>query len=143
MLGLFFYEFVLAQYAYWSQRGYYPDDPFKANQDDFGVIASFAGREKDCWLAVYDGHGKRGQDCSAYAKKHLPRLAAKYIRQARVKKYQTKLKKEGKLKDGAKVFDPTMWPILDPEEYKACCRRAFLECNKDMQESNDVSALQE
>ena len=104
------------------------------------VTAPFAGETQGAMLNVFDGHGKKGHDCAAYAKRHLPRLTEKYIRQERVKKYREVLKKEGRLK-GAKLFEPSMWPYLSPEEYKACCRKAFLDCNKEMQESKVVSDI--
>jgi hypothetical protein len=132
---------VEIDYAYWTQRGYYPDDPFKNNQDDLVVCSPFAGEHMGAMFAVFDGHGKNGHDCSAYAKKHLPRLLEKYIRQARVKKYENKLLEEGKLKS-TKLFDPSKWPHLSPDEYKACCQKAFLNCNKEMQESTTVSNVQ-
>ena len=87
---------------------------------------------------VFDGHGTNGHACARYAKEHLPRLAEKHIKRERVRKYQQDLKQQGKLK-GAKLFDPTMWPQLSPEEYKECYRKAFLDCNKDMQQSTKVS----
>jgi serine/threonine protein phosphatase PrpC len=88
-------------------------------------------------FAVYDGHGTHGHSCARYCKKHMPGLIAKFVRQARVVKYKAFLKKN-KVK-GAKVFDPEKWPLLEMEEYKVCCRKAFLQCNQSMHNDMTVS----
>ena len=125
------------RYAYASFRGYYPYDPFKKNQDDVAITAPFAGGPNDALFSVYDGHGQTGHDCAAFARKNLPRLSEKYIRQARVKAYREKLKQEGKL-DGAKLYDPLMWPYLEPQELQDCFQKAHLDCNSDMHNSTEV-----
>jgi hypothetical protein len=124
------------QYAHWTQRGYYPDDPHKENQDELSVSLNFAGTDKDAMFAIYDGHGKDGHACARFAKNKLPRLAAKHLRAARVKKYKEYVAANN-IK-GAKLFDPASWPYLTAEEYKACSRKAFLECNKVMNEADSV-----
>lgn len=48
------------EYAYCTQRGYYPNDPHKLNQDEFSIDHNFAGIEGDSFFAVYDGHGPVG-----------------------------------------------------------------------------------
>ena len=48
------------RYAYLSQRGYYPDDPHKPNQDAFYFADKFANQASDAFFAVYDGHGRDG-----------------------------------------------------------------------------------
>ena len=88
-------------------------------------------------FAVYDGHGTQGHSCARFAKQQLPKNLAKYVRQARVKKYQQHLKKHG-IK-GVKTFDPKQWPFLDTEEYKACCRKAFSDSNENMHDATKVS----
>jgi serine/threonine protein phosphatase PrpC len=100
------------------------------------VSLQFAGSEQDAMFAVYDGHGKNGHACARFAKNKLPRLVAKHLRAARVKKYKDYVK----LHDikGAKLFDPANWPYLTADEYKAVCRKAFLECNKVMHDTDSV-----
>lgn len=90
-------------------------------------------------LGVYDGHGKHGHDCASFVKKKLPSIVGKYVRQARVKKYQTVLKKQGKAQ--VKLFDPLEWPYLDAAEYKACCEKAFLECNDSLRNTDAVGSI--
>eukprot|EP00523_Entomoneis_sp_CCMP467_P005683 CAMPEP_0168763060 /NCGR_PEP_ID=MMETSP0724-20121128/24165_1 /TAXON_ID=265536 /ORGANISM="Amphiprora sp., Strain CCMP467" /LENGTH=514 /DNA_ID=CAMNT_0008812245 /DNA_START=194 /DNA_END=1738 /DNA_ORIENTATION=+ len=129
---------VIVEYAHWTQRGYYPDDPHKENQDEFSVTTKFAGRDQDILLAVYDGHGKRGHECSRFAKRKLPGSLNKFLRQARGKKYQEQLKSQPGGSKGAKGYDPDNWPMLEPDEYKLCCRKGFLEVNKDMHKATNV-----
>lgn len=105
------------------------------------IVLQFAGEDNGAMFAVYDGHGKTGHECSTFAKKKLPAIIAKYVRQERAKNYQKKLKEEGSEK-GVKVFDPQKWPLLTEDEYKECCRKAFLECNKLMHKSNAVRAFE-
>ncbi|KAL7557370.1 hypothetical protein ACA910_019261 [Epithemia clementina (nom. ined.)] len=126
---------ILVEYAHWTQRGFYPDDPHKENQDEFSITAQFAGGESDAMFAVFDGHGKKGHDCARFVKKKLPGTVAKEIRQARVNKYKAALKKENISLKGAKLFDPPQWPTLNADEYKTCCTKAFLETNKNLHKS--------
>ena len=55
----------------------------KANQDDCIVVHNFAGRESDAFMGVFDGHGSYGEKCAQYVTKHLPRLMAEAIVEAR------------------------------------------------------------
>lgn len=73
------------RYAYLSQRGYYPDDPNKANQDALSITTKFASVTNDAFLGVYDGHGKHGEKCSQFTKKRLPEMVARLIVQERMK----------------------------------------------------------
>lgn len=54
-------------------RGYYPDTPYKANQDDYTVM--FPDRFNDPTMAlfgVFDGHGHVGEKCARYMSGCLP-----------------------------------------------------------------------
>ena len=62
---------VTMTYAYLSQRGFYPDDPFKANQDAYCVQKGLRDTN-DAFFGVFDGHGKDGDGCAIYAKLNLP-----------------------------------------------------------------------
>jgi hypothetical protein len=44
-------------FAALSQRGYYPEDLTKKNQDAYSVIANFCEEENDLFFGVFDGHG--------------------------------------------------------------------------------------
>ena len=51
---------ITLRYAYLSQRGYYPEDLYKANQDAFKVIPAFNGDTSTFFMGVFDGHGSDG-----------------------------------------------------------------------------------
>ena len=63
---------VKMQYAYVSQRGFYPEEPFKANQDAYCIHTNVIPGKDDALFAVFDGHGKDGDGCAIFAKTHLP-----------------------------------------------------------------------
>lgn len=87
-------------------------------------------------MAVFDGHGVEGHTCARWAKHNVPRIMAKLIRQARVRKYQGYLKEKGIR--GAKTYDPPRWPFLNEEEYKTCCKKAFVQSNQTMHKDSQV-----
>ena len=93
----------------------------------------------DAVFCVLDGHGPDGHGCASFAQQHLPRLLAKYVKQARVQKYKAALQAAGK--PITKLFDPTKWPDLNASEYQAACTKAFGECNKTMQASDKVCLM--
>ena len=62
---------VTLRYAYLSQRGYYPEDLYKANQDAFKVIEKFDGKDEQLFLGVFDGHGVDGDSCSYYVRDNI------------------------------------------------------------------------
>ena len=59
---------ITMRYATLSQRGYYPEDLNKANQDAYKVVESFDGISGDILLGVFDGHGKDGDACSRWVR---------------------------------------------------------------------------
>ena len=59
-----------AKYAWVSQRGYYPDDLNKANQDSFFATPSFNGDKNMSFFAVLDGHGQKGHLCAQFAREY-------------------------------------------------------------------------
>lgn len=59
------------RYAYVSQRGYYPDDLYKNNQDAFRIEPSFGGDSSSFFAGVFDGHGTEGDVCSAFVRDTL------------------------------------------------------------------------
>jgi len=66
-------------YAYLSQRGFYPEEPFKANQDAYAVKHELTEGKQDALFGVFDGHGKDGDGCAIYAKTHLPTHVANLL----------------------------------------------------------------
>ena len=61
------------RYAYVSQRGYYPDDLDKNNQDAYKVIPGINGEDDAIFFGVFDGHGSDGDTCSYYVRDNIER----------------------------------------------------------------------
>lgn len=56
-----------ASYCYVCQKGYYPDQMNKANQDSYLVLQSLL-EDKNCHVfGIFDGHGEFGDYCSYFA----------------------------------------------------------------------------
>jgi len=105
------------QYAYLSQRGFYPDDQNKLNQDAFSVVEDFSGVRGDGHFAVYDGHGRDGHKCAQFAKENMPAQIERYVQLARAQHKDTSL------------------PV---QVYERACTKAHLACNQAMHESSQV-----
>lgn len=65
------------KYVYVSQRGFYPTDPSKANQDSYVVCESLLGDHSCNLFGIFDGHGTYGDLCSHYAADEMPRQLVK------------------------------------------------------------------
>jgi len=76
---------AVVRYAYLSQRGYYPDELDKANQDAFSVTHGIGGVENDSFFGVYDGHGREGDLCAKFVKRELPVHLNRIVERARSK----------------------------------------------------------
>jgi serine/threonine protein phosphatase PrpC len=63
-------------YACVSQRGHYPDQPFKANQDAVLVKPDLIGSGDHHLFAVFDGHGECGAETAFFCKSKLPQIMA-------------------------------------------------------------------
>ena len=61
------------QYAFVSQRGYYPDHLDKANQDAVAAAERLGGRAGTHVFAVFDGHGEFGTECAHFAEGKVKR----------------------------------------------------------------------
>ncbi|KAG8467851.1 hypothetical protein KFE25_006903 [Diacronema lutheri] len=59
---------LTVRYAYVSQRGYYPDELNKNNQDAFCIAENVCGEEETILFGVFDGHGSTGDKCSAFVR---------------------------------------------------------------------------
>ena len=59
------------RYAYLSQRGYYPEDLYKANQDAFKIVTKFNGDPEQILFGVFDGHGVDGDSCSYFVRDNI------------------------------------------------------------------------
>jgi len=132
---------VHVQYAALTQRGYYPDNPHKANQDSYYICPSkFASGEGDAFFAVYDGHGDKGHDCADFAKQKLHVYLAQNIKKQRAAENAARLRElsAAGLEKPKNAFHPSSWPYLDAKTYEKCCRTAHLQCNKAMHDNKTV-----
>jgi serine/threonine protein phosphatase PrpC len=65
------------EYCYASQRGYYPNDLTKANQDSFVICESIQDDNYCHLFGVFDGHGEFGDLCSYYSADKVPEYLVK------------------------------------------------------------------
>lgn len=65
------------QYCYITQRGFYPDDPNKENQDSYCLypmsVIKGVNAAKVAFFGVFDGHGNFGHNCAQFVKDELPK----------------------------------------------------------------------
>lgn len=121
---------VTIEYAYCTQRGYYPDDPHKPNQDAYSIIHNFCSIPEDSFFAVYDGHGPVGEYFAKYAKENLPKLISKHFKQEQVQAHRAR---NSTLAQSEKIpFNPKLFPKLECAQYEKACKRAHIECNQNM-----------
>ena len=73
---------IKLRFAWTSQRGYYPGDLDKANQDAFKVVPSFGGSKQRFLMAVFDGHGETGDLAAGFSRDNIEetllKLCARY-----------------------------------------------------------------
>jgi len=72
------YDYKL-KYVYASQRGYYPDDPDKANQDSYLICEKILSSPSCNLFGIFDGHGSEGDKCSFFAADELPDSLVKIL----------------------------------------------------------------
>ena len=58
------------RYGVLSQRGYYPEDLLKVNQDKY-IVQTDVGAKMDMILGVFDGRGPEGDMCAGFVRKHM------------------------------------------------------------------------
>lgn len=59
-------------FAFMSQRGFYPDNLNKPNQDECCARENFRDRANEMFFGVFDGHGEEGALCARFVRKNLP-----------------------------------------------------------------------
>lgn len=119
------------RYAYFSQKGYYPDDPHKANQDAYSVVERFgSGESNDAFFAVYDGHGRDGHLCAQFARDNMPRCLARHInkfKQQEAPRHKQQLNRL--VTKSANPGDALSYIELSREQIQQAALRAHVECN--------------
>ncbi|KAL7498594.1 hypothetical protein ACHAWT_010129 [Skeletonema menzelii] len=121
---------VSVRYAYLSQRGYYPDDPHKANQDSYSITHNFIGRESDAFFGVYDGHGRDGDKCAHFVRDQLPPLTASAVK----KELENEMKRSNL--DESDYSKNAM--DLPKDVLQSVLTKAHVECNKKMHACQDL-----
>lgn len=59
------------RYCYVSQRGYYPNDLEKANQDSYLICESLMNDHSCHVFGIFDGHGEFGDLCSHFSAENV------------------------------------------------------------------------
>ena len=122
------------RYAFVSQRGYYPDDPHKPNQDSYSIHDKFGGsKSQDAMFAVYDGHGRDGDLCSQFARDKLPGYLAKNLKKAKQKEsrnHQNRLQRMAEKRGGD--FEPAEAVELSKDQWQKAALKAHVETNMAM-----------
>ena len=111
---------IRMRFAYLSQRGKYPDDPDKPNQDAYCIKHNFTNQMEDAFFGVFDGHGKDGHGCAQFTRTHLPALVERFI-------------EKGK----AKVNAPPN-ADLSRDQTHAALTKAHVECNKHLHKNTHI-----
>mmetsp|Transcript_19551 Transcript_19551/g.35486 ORF Transcript_19551/g.35486 Transcript_19551/m.35486 type:complete len:757 (-) Transcript_19551:36-2306(-) len=116
---------VSVRYAYLSQRGYYPDDAHKANQDSYAVTHDFADRKTDAFFGVFDGHGRDGDKCAHFVRDNFGPMLKKGVIKARVELARS----QGEPVEGVE---------LSKEKIQEVLLKAHTECNRSLHMSQRV-----
>merc|ERR1712238_34442 len=129
------------RYAYFSQKGYYPDDPHKPNQDSYSVTECFGTSESnDAFFAVYDGHGRDGDLCSQFARDKMPEYLAKNFNKMKEKASMAMKSKLDAIsvRNPDKPTDPFSHIELAKVKMQKACLKAHVECNLAMHQDPHV-----
>jgi len=131
-----------ARYAYMTQRGFYPDDLNKANQDALSINHKFANTKKDAWLSVYDGHGRFGDRCAQFVAKKLPECASKLIQLEKVRawrKLNEERERNGENADDASPESNDIGNVtLSKEVIHNACVKAHIHCNENLHKTPTI-----
>ena len=129
------------RYAFMSQKGYYPDDPHKPNQDCYSITERFGSRESnDAFFAVYDGHGRDGDLCSQFARDKTPGFLAKHVNRAKEKdarNHRQELDRRAN-KNPDRPTDPLSHLELATHLFQESSSRAHIECNMAMHQDSGL-----
>ncbi len=123
------------RYAFFSQKGYYPDDPNKANQDAYSILENFGGRgSNDAFFAVYDGHGRDGDLCAQFARDKIPGHLAKHFNKYKEKESRNHAQDLQHLatRKNDSTFDPLLHVELSKDQFQQAALKAHVECNQAM-----------
>lgn len=124
------------RYAYVSQKGYYPDQPDKANQDAYSVIEKFDQKDSnDAFFAVFDGHGELGHTCAQFAKAKLPEYLRKHINKAKSREAKKAMGESMNSTEGSAALMANI--ELSKDQMQRACTKAHVDCNNAMHHAMD------
>lgn len=130
------------RYAFLSQKGYYPDDPHKPNQDAYSITERFGSKESnDAFFAVYDGHGRDGDLCAQFARDKMCGYLAKHIRKAKEREAKAKkdeIEKRLERHPNPNSVDPLMYIELPRDTFQEACTKAHVDCNMAMHQDQSL-----
>jgi len=110
---------IKLRFAYLSQRGKYPDDPDKPNQDAYCIKHNFQNQTDDAYMGVFDGHGKDGHGCAQFTRAHMPALVERFIEKSKTR---------------AKVPNSE----LTRDQTHQAMTRSHIECNKHLHRNTHI-----
>ena len=128
------------RYAFLSQKGYYPDDLDKQNQDAYSIDERFGGpSSNDALFAVYDGHGKDGDLCAQFARDRMPSHWMKHVTKAKEKEAKVHARELEQLtKRKTADSDPLMHIELPKQQFQQAALKAHVECNQAMHAESTI-----
>lgn len=130
------------RYAFLSQKGYYPDDPHKPNQDAYSITERFGSKESnDSFFAVYDGHGRDGDLCAQFARDKMFGYLAKHLKKCKereVKSNKVEIEKRMERHANPGVVDPMTYIELPREAFQQACNKAHVDCNMAMHQDQSL-----
>ncbi|GFH53660.1 protein kinase A [Chaetoceros tenuissimus] len=117
------------RYAYMSQRGYYPDDENKPNQDTYTIAEDFANERADAFFAVFDGHGRDGDKCAQFAKKYISRTLEKEVKN---------VKRKQKAENATMGVESAIEVELNKSQVQKAMLDSHLVVNKNMHRNKEI-----
>lgn len=130
------------RYAFLSQKGYYPDDPHKPNQDAYSITERFGSKESnDSFFAVYDGHGRDGDLCAQFARDKMCGYLTKYIKKAKdkeAKANKAEIHQRMERHANPSSLDPFSYIELPRDVFQNASSKAYVECNMAMHQDQSL-----
>jgi len=121
-------------YAVLTQKGFYPDNMLKPNQDAYSVKHNIGGEDDASFFSVFDGHGDEGHQCATYVKSNLVKKVDQISRRERVQAAKSDAKEKGV----KFVFNPKIWPALTRQQAENMCKTSYEATNKDMRADKKI-----
>lgn len=128
------------RYAFLSQKGFYPDDPHKPNQDAYSITERFGGKQSnDAFFAVYDGHGRDGDLCAQFGRDKIPGYLAKHLNKAKEREARNHREELERLASRSPDKRDLLANIeLSKDQFQQAALRAHVECNQAMHQDSSL-----